>query len=194
MEPAPAFVAPVEFTFDGLVIRPYRPGDGPALATATVESYDHLRPTMPWAVSEYPIDQAELQARRMAADYLSQKDYPVGLWDGERLLGGSGFHMRQGPVEWKASEIGMWIRVDAAGKGLGTRFLRAMLEWGFTEWGFERLVWRCDTTNLASASVARKCGMVLEGTNRGAAAAKTEGGARPDTYFFAMLRSDWLAS
>lgn len=186
------FVAPVEYRFDGMVIRPYRPGDGPALSEAVVASYDHLKETMPWARETYPVDEAEVTARKIASRYLADEDYSLALFEGDRLLGGTGFHMRQGPPHWRATEIGMWIRADASGQGLGTRLLDAMLDWGFTEWGWERIVWRCDTANLASARVAQKCGLRLEGTNRGAHVREGEEGRR-DTQVYAILRPEWEA-
>jgi RimJ/RimL family protein N-acetyltransferase len=90
----------------------------------------------------------------------------------------------------------MWIRGSHAGQGLGTGVLRAMLQWGFEGWGWQRLSWHCDTRNHASASVARKNGMVLEGTRRSDALdaeGKDAEGKRRDTYIFSMLQQEWLA-
>ena len=82
------------------------------------------------------------------------------------------------------------IRGSYAGQGLGTRVLQAMLQWGFEDWGWQRLSWHCDTRNHASASVARKNGLTLEGTLR--SDALDVEGKRRDTYMFAMLRDEWL--
>ena len=133
---------------------------------------------------------AEARCRRFAARYLLNEDFTLGIWDGDRMAGGTGFHLRGAPLElWKA-DIGMWIRGSYAGQGLGTRVLRAMLTWGFEEWGWERLSWHCDTRNIASARVAQKNGMVLEGTLR--SDALDVEGRRRDTHIFAMLRQEWL--
>ncbi|HUM37468.1 MAG TPA: GNAT family protein, partial [Anaerolineae bacterium] len=107
------------------------------------------------------------------------------------LLGGSGFHLREGGLPQRAAEIGMWIRADAAGKGLGTAVLRALLTWGFTEWPWERLAWRCDGRNLASRRTAEKAGLTHEGVLR--QHLLLADGSRRDTYLYAMLKADWLA-
>ena len=86
----------------------------------------------------------------------------------------------------------MWIRATEANRGWGTRVLSAMLDWGFGEWGWERLEWRCDTRNLASARVAIKNGLTLDGTLRSNALAPL--GDRRDTHVFGILKSEWVKS
>ena len=184
------FVAPASFTSDGFTIRAYQPGDGPELRVATTSSYEHLRPWMPWATPEDSVEAAEVRCRRFAARYLLNEEFVLGIWVGDQLAGGTGFHLRGAPIAWRSAEIGMWIRGSYAGHGLGTRVLHAMLKWGFEDWGWERLSWYCDTRNLASASVARKNGLLLEATLR--SDALDVEGRRRDTYVFAILRDEWL--
>lgn len=183
------FFAPESFQKDDLTIRAYRPGDGAALREATLTSYEHLRPWMPWTTTEYPPDEAETRCRRFAATYLQSEDFIIGAWIGDELVGGTGFHLRCGPLAWGCAEIGMWVRASRAGTGMGTRILGAMLEWGFGAWGWERLVWKCDTRNVASARVAEKNGMVREATFR--SDALDVEGSRRDTHLYAILGSEY---
>lgn len=187
------FFAPERHQADGFVLRSYDVGDGPAIAAALNESYEHLRPWMPWAVPEQSIETAEATARRFRARYLLSEDFVIAVFsnDARELLGGSGFHLREGPVSSRSAEIGMYIRQSAAGQGLGTRVLTAMLHWGFSSWPWRRLAWRCDQSNFASMRVAQKAGVRLEGVLRGQAAEVGEG--RRDTACFALTRADWLA-
>lgn len=185
------YFAPESFTAGDVTIRCYRPGDAPALREATLSSYEHLRPWMPWATTDYSPEDAEANCRRFYANYLLNEDFILGIWVGDELAGGTGFHLRHGSIDTGNAEIGMWIRASYAGTGLGTRALGVLLEWGFSAWNWERLVWRCDVRNAASARVARKNGLVLEGTHR--ADALDVDGERRDTHFFAILRSEWLA-
>ena len=87
-------------------------------------------------------------------------------------------------------EIEIDLRGRGRGQGLGTRVLRALLKWGFEEWGWERLTWHCDVRNVASARVAEKNGLKLEGTLR--SNDLDVEGKRRDTHIFAILRSEWL--
>ncbi|HEX2871890.1 MAG TPA: GNAT family protein [Polyangiaceae bacterium] len=185
--------APERYEAPDFVLRSYDAGDGSLVAAATRESYEHLRPWMSWATEEQSVDDAEISARRFRAKYLTNEDFLIGAFsrDGARLLGGTGFHLREGPLSGGCAEIGMWVRASEAGRGLGTRLLGAMLSWGFSEWPWLRLAWRCDDRNRASMRVAEKCGLRLEGLLRGQAA--EVGGGRRDTASFAITRDEWLA-
>lgn len=183
------FLAPLEYAVDDLLIRAYRPGDGPALQRAVVASYEHLRPWMPWARPEQSVEESEAICRRFAGHYLTGEDFVLGVWRGDELAGGTGYHLRHGEVASGNAEVGMWISAAEAHSGLGTRVLAALLAWGFTAWPWQRLVWRCDTRNYASARVAEKNGLLREGTFRADAA--DVDGTRRDTHQYAILRDEW---
>lgn len=184
------FIAPASFRSDGFTIRAYQPGDGPELCVASTSSYAHLRPWMLWATAEDSVEAAEVRSRRFAANYLLNEDFVLGIWVGDQLAGGAGFHLRSAPLAFRTAEIGMWIRGSYAGQGLGTQVLQAMLKWGFEDWGWQRLSWHCDTRNHASDSVALKNGLTLEATLR--SDALDVEGQRRDTSIFAILRDEWL--
>lgn len=186
------FVAPECLEHSDFLVRGYLPGDGAALNEALAASYSHLRTFMPWAEREQTVEQSERFARESRARYLLAENFNLAIFDpsGSTLLGGSGFHLREGGLDQRNAEIGMWIRAGAAGRGLGTAVLVAVLAWGFEKWPWQRLSWRCDSTNTASARVATKAGMRLEGTLRSHSTA-VSGGGRRDTLCFAALRGEW---
>lgn len=185
-------IAPSEYTAGDLTIRAYRPGDGAALQRAVVSSYDHLRRWMPWARPDQNVEESEAICRAAAGRYLLNEDFTLGIWLGDELAGGSGFHLREGPLASGNAQIGMWISAAQAGQGLGTRVLAALLNWGFNAWPWQRLTWHCDTRNLASARIAEKNGLVREGTLRQDRFGVD--GMRRDTHMYAILRSEWLVS
>jgi RimJ/RimL family protein N-acetyltransferase len=184
--------APERYATDEFVLRSYDVGDGRRLLAASLESYEHLKPWMPWASAEQSLDDAELLVRRFRAKYLLHEDFVVGVFspNEESLLGGTGFHLREGPLSSACAEIGMFIRASEAGKGLGTRVLSAMLHWGFTEWPWQRLSWRCDDRNKASLRVAEKAGLGYEGSLRGQKAEVGE--ERRNTACYGITKPDWL--
>ncbi len=183
---------PTAYQADGFVIRAYRAGDGAALTEAADASYEHLRPWMPWAQVHQPVSDSEDLCTRFATEYEASRDFVLGIWEGETLIGGTGFHLRCGPIEWKIAEVGMWIRGDHAGQGWGKRSLAAMLDWGFADRGWERLVWKCDTRNRASSRVAEANGLTLEASHRQDAV--DHFGFRRDTHVYAILKSERLGS
>lgn len=185
------FLPPLEYRHGELTLRAYRPGDGAALQAAAVSSYEHLRPWMPWAKADQSVAESEEIARRLGGSYLTRENFTLGVWAGDELVGGTGFHLNWGGIDSGNAEIGMWIRGDRAGQGLGTRVLAMMLDWGFSAWPWQRLIWQCDTRNVASARVAEKCGLTREAHFR--SDALDVEGQRRDTYLYAILRDDWLA-
>ena len=186
-------VFPARTETDSFVIRKYTADDGPALRHATNASYEHLKRYMPWATDS----QSAVEANELAAffdrQYVAGTDFVLGVWnrDETQLIGGTGFHLREGPLRGRCAEVGMWIHADHAGKGLGKAVLRQLLRWGFTEWDWLRLSWRCDEENIASIRVAEAVGMTHEGTLRGQFDDVTEG--RCNTVIYAILRKEWAA-
>jgi RimJ/RimL family protein N-acetyltransferase len=183
---------PDRLVTDTLVIRSFDVGDGPGHAEAVTASYDHLRHYMEWARPRQSAAESELLCRRFRAQYLLRQDFVLGVFDrrSESLVGGTGFHLRGRPLATQYAEIGMWIHAAHAGRGLGTRVLVALLRWGFSEWPWQRIEWRCDEENGASKRVAEKAGMPLEARLRNDA---TPTGRRRNTVIYAAHRSEWDA-
>lgn len=184
------FFAPERCATPQFVIRMYRPGDGPLLNEAVNASYDHLRRFMPWAKPYTSPDESEALARRFCAHYLTNHDFVLGIFspDESRLLGGTGYHLRGKALDEHVAEIGMWIRSDVAGQGIGTAALRALLRWGFTDWSWQRIEWHCDAENTASARCAEKAGMKQEAHLRSYRV--DHHGNRCDMLIYAMLRDE----
>ncbi len=189
--PSPLFTAPERSVTPAFVLRRYMPGDGAALSEAVNSSYSHLKTFMPWATPSQSVEISEKLVRDFSGRWLSSTDFVIGIWtpDDKRLLGGCGFHLREGPIELCNAEIGMWIRADSAHKGLGTDVLKSLLRWGFSDWPWLRLSWRCSGANKASQRVAEKAGMAREGILRSNAV--DPDGTRRDTYCYAALRGEW---
>lgn len=189
-----AWFAPERCETEHFVLRSYDVGDGPLLADAANESYEHLRPWLQWAKPDHSVHEAEALVRGFRARYLLGEDFVIGIFsaDGRRLLGGTGFHLREGPVSHGSAEMGMFIRAAEARNGLGTRALRAMIHWGFHAWPWLRLAWRCDQQNVGSARVAENAGMRLEGVLRGQKA--HVGNDRRDTVCYGLTKAEWQAN
>ena len=186
-------VAPEERVAKDFVLRSYRPGDGPKLCSAATASYEHLKTFMPWAKPDQTEQESEELVRRFRARWLLAEEFVIGIWapDESELYGGCGFHLREGALDRRNAEIGMWIAACRAGRGLGTRALDELIDWGFTNWPWLRLTWRCDTENFASIRVAEKAGMRLEGTLK-SHLNHPEG--RRDTACYAIVKQEWAAA
>jgi RimJ/RimL family protein N-acetyltransferase len=68
--------------------------------------------------------------------------------------------------EARQGEIGYVVGPAARGKGVATRALRLLTDWGFSELGLERIELWIDTANPGSERVAERVGYVREGVLR----------------------------
>jgi len=187
------FFAPEEYLTERLLLRPYQPGDGAELSAAVLESYEHLKPWMPWATESQSEEESEQLVRTFRAGFLLAQNFVFAIrtTDDRRLLGGAGFHLREGPLSSGNAEIGMWIRSSEANKGIGSEALRALIEWGFTEWPWNRLSWRCDLENKVSIQLAQKAGMQREGILR--QHMRNPAGEVRNTACHAILKEEWTS-
>ncbi len=177
---------PTELRTPSFTLRPFQIGDGKALFDAVDSSRDFLRAYMGWVDQHVDLAASERDARAMGGYYLLESDFSLAIAHGGMILGGTGFHLRGATAAAGVADIGMWIRKSHAGRGLGAAVLRAMLDWGFTEWPFHRLIWRCDPSNVPSRRVAEKCGLMLEGIAR--AELQDRSGGRADACVYAAIR------
>jgi RimJ/RimL family protein N-acetyltransferase len=184
------FTAPEEWRDGELLLRSYQPGDGAELNRATQSSLEHLRPWMPWASPDTTVEDSEAFVRRSRAGWLLAEEWGVSVWRGDRLVASSGFMLRGRPLEDGTGEIGMWVRADEAGRGLGTRVLQAMVDWADAAWPFRKLTWLCERRNRASARVAEKCGFRLEGRLREHGPAVADPTRRETTLAYGLLPTD----
>ena len=149
-----------------LVIRVARPGDGPMLRAAVVESHAELTPWLEW-VTPLPTPVAmETACRRGQARFLLNEDLMAFfvLKDGGVLVGGGGLHR----VDWalRHFEVGYWGRTGWTGRGLVTEGVRTLAEHALLALRANRVHLTTDARNVASARLAERAGFVLEGTLR----------------------------
>jgi len=187
------FKAPHSIRSNEFTIRAYELDDAQSLTEATNGSYAHLKTFMPWATETQTLEETQALIRGFIENYAEGSDFVLSIWRNEDglLLGGTGFHLREGGIEGGCAEIGMWIRGDLAGRGIGRRALGMILDWAFTEWPFLRLAWRCNGKNVASVRCAEANHLLYEGTLRGQFNPVT--GGRRDTACYAILKEEWQA-
>jgi [ribosomal protein S5]-alanine N-acetyltransferase len=79
-----------------------------------------------------------------------------------QAAGGIGIHPQQ-DIHRKNAELGYWMAEPYWGKGIITKAVVQMVDYGFKNWDINRIFARPFGTNLASQKVLEKAGFVLEG-------------------------------
>ena len=180
---------PDSFETERLIIRAPRAGDGQVVNDAVRESFENLKPWMPWATKLQEVHETEENVRRGAVRWILREDLWMLLFrksDG-LYVGGSGLHR----IDWSvpAFEIGYWVRKSLEGQGYISEAVAGITNFGFGVIGGERIEIRCDTRNQRSANVAQRGGYSLEATLRHDGWAND--GTLRDTHVFGMIRSQW---
>jgi RimJ/RimL family protein N-acetyltransferase len=93
----------------------------------------------------------------------SRAGFAIESHDGEFLGLGLFVHLER---EGRQGEIGYVVGPAARGKGVATRTLRLLTEWGFSELGLERIELWIDIENAGSERVAERAGYQREGIQR----------------------------
>jgi|SRR5579871_780943 len=170
-------------------VRPYRPGDGPALWEAVEESREHLLPWLPWGDKHKSPEDSEAFVRKARAQWLLREDLPYGIWEREtdRFLGGTGLHR----IDWETPsfEIGYWLRRCAVGHGYMTDAVQLLCTLAFETLAANRVFIRCAARNVRSAAIPRRLGFVHEATLRNDR--RNTAGELYDMLVFGMTPDDY---
>jgi RimJ/RimL family protein N-acetyltransferase len=171
---------PERIATERLVLRCWRPADAPRLKDAIDSSLPHLRPWMPWALTEpTPLPQLAERLATFAADFAAGRAWFYGIFVAaeDEVFGGCGLHPRSVTTNERADasaaeacidrlEIGYWLRADATHRGYASEASRALLGAALSQPGIVAVEIRCDPENVGSAAVPRRLGFRLVRTIR----------------------------
>ncbi len=140
----------------GLVLRPLEVADAKALFAAHSDPQSHLY----WSSAAH-------KSLAQTAAYIEDTIAVGHAWaiteDGGEALGRIAlFQLREG-----VADIGVIMRPDATGRGLASRALALVCEYGFETVGLHRIGADVDPDNSASLSLFLRAGFQREGLLRG---------------------------
>jgi RimJ/RimL family protein N-acetyltransferase len=165
-----------------LVLRRAVPED----AADIVEVYNEadIRHWMLWEPEV--VDEAEALANIAR----SEEAWAEGSWavfrivvDGH-VVGGANLNFQA----YDVAEASYFLRASARGRGIGTRALLLLTDWGFRERRQARVFLRCHPENAGSVALAERAGFTYEGLERQSAAYPD--GRRFDSRVYSMLPAE----
>ena len=171
-----------------LVLRKPSPDFAETLQKAIEETFEDLRPWMPWAREMQTLNETREFLTAAELKFLEGEDFVVLAFltqTGEFVLS-SGLHPRNWSVP--TFEIGYWCRSSMQGRGLATEAVRALTDIGFQEMAANRLEIRCDAQNHRSRRLAERAGYRLEAELR--SNVRANDGSLRDTAIYVMLAQD----
>jgi ribosomal-protein-serine acetyltransferase len=172
-------------------------GDGAVLRRLTIDDLDEvwgaveaererLAVWMPFVELAKTIDDERAWLEAVSADPRNLEG--CGLIVDGRYSGGIGLMSRMYGIE---GEIGYWVTAEVEGRGFVTRAVRALIDVGFREMGFHRIVIRPGVENARSRAIPERLGFEREGIARGGARGS---GGFYDLLVYSLLEDEWEGS
>ncbi|MGR6319611.1 GNAT family N-acetyltransferase [Micromonospora soli] len=165
---------------DGLLLRPWRPDDLPAVRAAYTDP-DIRR----WHCRTMTDDEARAWLTAWPHRWHAETGAGWAVTDTTGVLGQ--ISLRQIDLAEGRGEVSYWVLPTARGHHVAARALTALTTWSLHQAGLHRLWLRHSTANPASCRVADRAGLTAEGTNRGAA---RHADGWHDMHLHARLRTD----
>ena len=155
-----------EFTDGRVGIRPYRQTDIPLLFEAVRESIDELSAWMPWCTPSYSLEDSREFASSRTTDWDKGEHYSFVIEDQNtgQFLGGTGVNFVN--LIHNFANLGYWVRTSATGRGVASKAVRLVAQFGLQELRLSRLEILAAVGNVASQHVADKAGARREGVLR----------------------------
>ncbi len=145
-----------------LIIRPFAEKDIEAFVEATLESLLTVGIWMPWCTATYSAEDAQSWFDSCTFNLQINEAYDVGIFsvDDDLLLGGISINQ----INWdhNIGNIGYWVRQSQQKKGIASKAVLAIAQFGFTELKLKRLEIIAAVNNIASRQVAEKAGATFE--------------------------------
>jgi RimJ/RimL family protein N-acetyltransferase len=175
---------PAELAGERVLLRPYRPADGPAFFAAVDRHRDDLATWVTWVDQYRTPEDAEAYVRRMQSKWIARSALILGIWskDGRDYYGGTGYH----GFDWDVPslELGYFLTKDARGHGYGSEAVRLVVDLGLRTLRARRIWASCDALNARSIRLLERCGFAREATQRNEC--RDHHGSLRDTLLYAI--------
>jgi ribosomal-protein-serine acetyltransferase len=121
------------------VLRPYVPGDAPALVAAIVESTPTLAPWMPWATAQFSMSDALAWIASCEKGLADATCFEFAIFDRTSgvFVGGCGLNQINGLHGF--CNLSYWVRQSWQRKGAASAAIRALTDYAWTELDVQRL-------------------------------------------------------
>lgn len=144
-----------------LIIRPFVATDANEFVVAALESVETVGKWLPWCTRDYQLADAERWFDICNESRKNGSAFDVGIFTLDEVLLG-GIAINQINQQHRIGNIGYWVRQSYQRKGVATRAVRQIAQYGFNTVGLVRLEIVVASNNLVSRKVAEKSGGLFE--------------------------------
>ncbi|MGD8188397.1 GNAT family N-acetyltransferase [Brevibacillus ginsengisoli] len=162
------------------------PGDAPQLFARIDESREHLSKYLPWVEMTKNLHHTESYIDYLRSQFEAKRVCKFSILCDEEIVGEVGYGFIN--AKDRSASLSFWLASKWEGQGIATQSARAMIQYGFTELGLNRVEIHCAIDNERAQQVAKRLGFVEEGRLR-------QGECRydefVDVFLFGMLKDEW---
>jgi len=173
-----------------LVIASPKASDAQAFFEAVIDSYDILKPWMPWVDAVTTIGQAKDSCLKAEKAFMEGTDYRLHIFlkDTGTFIGGSGLHS----VDWSIPkmEIGYWGRLSHRNNGYITEAVDAISRYALQSLQANRVEIMASSVNKPSLRIPERLGYTLEGILKNVS--RHADGSLRDTCIYAVTSTAQL--
>ena len=179
----PHFEYPID---DRITLRPVMMHDAKALFALIDNNRDNLGEWLAWVDSQKNLADTQKYIKDSLTRYGDYKGLDCAICYDEKLCGLVSFN------SWSLrnykADIGYWLAPEFTDKGIMTKSLKALINYGFNVVGLHRLEVLCAVHNTRSCAVAERLNFTHEGVIRRGERIRDK---FYDTNAYALLEDDW---
>ncbi|NNE68685.1 MAG: GNAT family N-acetyltransferase [Pyrinomonadaceae bacterium] len=149
-------------------------------------SNEHLNRWVPWAKLDFSHEDALVHIQFLNDMFTKNSNFWVFINYRGKIVGGVG--LNRFDLDNQATDLGYWLAESAQGNGIVTRACSAMIEYVFTDLGYNRIELRTNSENQKSVAVADRLGFTKEGTLR---QAEVINNVFRDLDLYSLLKEEW---
>lgn len=158
---------PLEVETGRLYLRAPRAGDDARVVNEAIQdSHDELKRWLPFAQEVPTVSETEKNLKQAQELYVTGKSfrYLIFLRETETFVGTISLF----GVDWdvRKASIGYWLHSSYTGHGYMSEAVEAIVRFGFSHFGFNRIEIQCESTNEGSRLIPERLGFRLEGVLR----------------------------
>jgi len=136
----------------------------PAMLFELIErNREHLRDWLPWVDRSRETSESEAFISLCGEEIRDGRGVHYAIWSSAELSGVVSLHVNRAH---RTASAGVWLAAARQGRGLATRALRVLCDYGIKVMGLARVEYAAATENTASRALADRSGFTFEGVLR----------------------------
>lgn len=148
----------------GLILKSMHTTDAESVLHCIRQNTEHLQTWIPWIHPQSHLLQIEDFIHQQLQALEHQEGLMLGLFKDDVLIGMAGLQ------DWDhaigRAELGFWISKAHLGKGIMTKAVRRLLQFGFKDMQLQRITATFPISNLKAHKLLEKAGFKVEGVLR----------------------------